>query len=83
MIELFQRICLERDIPSASLRAGDVATVVEILPGTLESGGEPGYAIEVTNSVGDTRAVVFVAASPVRELTLQEIIVARPILSTE
>ena len=82
MIELFQRICLERDIPSASLRAGDVATVVELLPGTPESGGEPGYALEITNAVGETRAVVFVAASAVRELTPQEVLHARPLAPT-
>ena len=80
MIELFQRICQERDIPSASLRVGDVATVVELLPGTTESGGEPGYALEVTNAVGETYAVVFVAASAVRKLTPHEILHARPLV---
>jgi hypothetical protein len=64
--KLFQRVALTTDIPQHNLRQGDVAVVVEHLPGTEASGGEDGYALEVFNAVGDTTAVVIVPASAVK-----------------
>ena len=55
-IELYQRVALTRDLPEHNLCKGDVAVVVEHLPGTLASGGEAGYALEVFNAVGGSQA---------------------------
>ena len=76
-IKLYQRVALTTDIPQYNLRQGDVAVVVEHLPGTAASGGEDGYALEVFNAVGDTIAVVIVPASAVKPLTEHEILQAR------
>ena len=38
-IELYQRVALTRDLPEHNLCKGDVAVMVEHLPGTLASGG--------------------------------------------
>jgi len=78
-IELFQRVALARDLPDHGLRIGDVATVVEELPATEDSGGEVGYALEVFNAVGETIAVVIVPASAVKPLTEDEVLQARPL----
>jgi hypothetical protein len=48
--------------------------VVEHLPGTLASGGEEGYALEVFNFVGETITVVMVPVSAVKPLTENEIL---------
>jgi Domain of unknown function (DUF4926) len=76
-IKLYQRVALTTDIPQYNLRQGDVAVVVEHLPGTAASGSEDGYALEVFNAVGDTIAVVMVPASAVKPLTEREILQAR------
>jgi len=41
--DLFQRVALRIDLPEHSLRKGDVATIVEHLPG---KNGEDGYALK-------------------------------------
>jgi hypothetical protein len=82
-IELYQRIALTRDLPEHNLCKGDVAVVVEYLPGTSASGGEDGYALEIFNAVGETIAVVLVPASAVQPLTENEIFQVRPLSVTE
>lgn len=65
-IDLFQRVALRIDFPEHGLRKGDVATIVEHLPGQNR---EDGYALEVFNAVGDTIAVITVPESAVEPLT--------------
>lgn len=81
-IELYQRVALTRDTPEYNLYKGDVAVVVEHLPGTAASGGEDGYALEVFNAIGETIAVVMVPASAVKPLTENEILQIRLLRST-
>ena len=50
-IDLFKRVALRIDIPEHGLRKGDVATIVEHLPG---KDGEDGYALEVFNAIGES-----------------------------
>jgi hypothetical protein len=76
-IELYQRVALTRDTPEHNLYKGDVAVVVEHLPGTAASGGEDGYALEVFNAIGETIAVVMVPASAEKPLTETEILQIR------
>ena len=82
-IELYQRVALTRDLPEHNLCKGDVAVVVEHLPGTLASGGEEGYALEVFNSVGETITADMVPVSAVKPLTKNEILQVRPLSMTE
>lgn len=81
-IKLYERVALTRDIPEHNLYKGDVAVVVEHLPGTAASGGEDGYALEVFNAIGETIAVIMVSASSVKPLTENEILQIRLLSST-
>jgi hypothetical protein len=78
-IKCYQRVALTQDIPEHNLCKGDVAVVVEFLPGTAATGGEGGYALEVFNAIGETLAVVMVPASAVEPLTENEILHVRPL----
>ena len=78
-IELFKRVSLRVDLPEHGLRKGDVATIVEHLPG---KDGEDGYALEVFNAVGDTIAVITVPQSAVEPLTADVIPSVRPLAQT-
>lgn len=75
-IELFKRVALKIDIPDQGLRKGDVATIVEYLPG---KDGEDGYALEVFNAIGESIAVVMVPESAVEPLTGDKIPSVRPL----
>lgn len=75
-IDLFKRVALRIDIPEQALRKGDVATIVEHLPGKV---GEDGYALEVFNAVGETIAVITVPESDVEPLTADRIPAVRPL----
>ena len=82
-IELFSQVALARDIPDEGLRCGDVATVVEKLPGTRASGGEEGYILEVFNAIGETITVVTVPVSAVEPLRASEVLSVRPFQQTK
>jgi Domain of unknown function (DUF4926) len=82
-IRLYQRVALTTDLPTHGLYKGDVAVVVEHLPGTPATGDEAGYALEVFNAVGETIAVVIVPASAVQPLTENEIFQVRPLSLTK
>lgn len=71
---LYKRVALARDIAERGLKAGDVATVVEKLPATAESGGEPGLVLEFFNAIGETEAVVVLPESAVQPLAANEIL---------
>jgi len=78
-IDLFKRVALKIDIPEQGLRKGDVATIVEHLPG---KNMEDGYALEVFNAVGESIAVVMVPESAVEPLTADKIPSVRPLAKT-
>jgi len=78
-IELFKRVALRIDVPEHGLCKGDVATIVEHLPGKV---GEDGYALEVFNAVGETIAVITVPESAVEPLTADRIPSVRPLAKT-
>ncbi len=73
-VSLYQKIALAKDIPEYGLRKGDVAMVVEELPPTEESHGEKGYALEVSNAIGETIDVVIVPESSIKPLTKKEVL---------
>jgi hypothetical protein len=76
-IEFYQRVALTRELPQHNLRAGSVAVVVEHLPGTPETKGEGGVALEVYNAVGETIAVAIVPMSAVKPPSQDEILKVR------
>ena len=78
---LFTEVALTRDILEHGLSQGDVATVVDRLPGTAASGGEDGYAMEVFNAVGESIAVVAVPCSAVEPVSPNQVLAARARLS--
>ncbi len=78
-LELFTRVALKVDLPEEGLRKGDVATIVEHLPG---KDCEDGYALEVFNAVGETISVVTVPQSAVEPLTANQILSARSLART-
>jgi hypothetical protein len=75
-IDLFKRVALRIDIPEHALRKGDVATIVEHLPG---KNGEDGYALEVFNAIGESIAVITTPESAVEPLTADKIPSVRPL----
>ena len=75
-IEMFKEVALRRDVPEHNLRAGDVGTVVEILP--HPTGGPRGVILEVFNAVGETIAVVTVPETDIQPLTADGIFNVRP-----
>lgn len=79
---LFTEVALAQDIPEYGLQRGDVATVVEHLPGTQASGGDEGYALEIFNAVGESIAVVAVPVSAVESLQPTQVLSARSRLSS-
>ncbi len=78
-IDLFKRVALRVDIPEHGLRKGDVATIVEHLPG---KNGDDGYALEVFNAIGETIAVITTPESAVEPLTADEIPSVSPLQKT-
>jgi hypothetical protein len=75
MIELYKEAVILRDIPEDRLHAGDVGTVVEILP--HPTGGPRGIILEVFNVLGDTIAIVTLPETEVEALADDEVWHAR------
>ena len=71
--KLFSRVALSVDIPEHGLKAGDVATVVDI----HAAGARTGYSLELFNALGDTIAVVVVDEAQIELLREDEILHAR------
>ena len=67
MIEEFDQVALTVDLPDFHLKAGDMATVVDITPNGKQ------YTLEFFNFDGDTIAVVPVSPSQVWQIGSKEI----------
>jgi hypothetical protein len=74
-IELFKEVAIRRDLPEKKLRAGDIGTVVEMLP--HPSDGPKGVMLEIFNGLGETVAVVTVSELDVEPLTANEVFSVR------
>ena len=75
MLELYQRISLNRDFPEYNLKKGDIATLVDTVP--HPTGGEDGYVLEVFNALGESLNVIVVPFSAVEPLKQDEILSVR------
>ena len=69
--KLYQEIVLLQDIPDAGLRAGDVATLVEMIPHPNQ--GETGAVLEIFNALGDSLRVVTVPLSVIAPLQADQV----------
>lgn len=74
-LELYQEVALTCDLPEYGLRAGDIATLIDIVP--HPRGGEEGCILEVFNAVGESIAVITVPISRVEVLRSDEILTIR------
>ena len=72
--ELYSDVMVNRDVPHARLRRGDVVKLVEFHPG---SDGETGYSVEVINAFGDALRVAAVAQDDLAPLRADEILCMR------
>lgn len=75
MIELYQRISINRDFPEYQLKKGDIATLIDIVP--HPENGEDGYILEVFNAIGESIYVIIVPQSSVTPLKPDEILSVR------
>ena len=78
--ELFREVALTRDFPEHQLRAGDLATLVDLVP--HPSGGENGCVLEVFNAVGKTIAVITAPLFAIEPLGPNEILTVRSLAPT-
>lgn len=70
-VELYKEVVLLRNVTNSSLRAGDVAVLVDIVP--HPAGGEDGAVLEVFNAIGESIDVVTVPCSVVAPLRADQV----------
>ena len=75
-LRLYDRVVLRSPLPEHSLRAGDVATLVDFVD--HPSTGPKGCVLEIFNTLGDSIAVVTVPEADVEPLRADEIFSVRP-----
>jgi hypothetical protein len=76
-LKLYEQVALRRDVPEDGLKAGDVATLVDLVPGP--PGKPEGAVLEVFNAVGQTLCVTSVSVDDVQPLTADEVLGVRPL----
>lgn len=76
-VRLHDRVALRVSLPEHSLRAGDVATLVDFVEHPFS--GPRGCLLEVFNAVGDSVAVVAVPEDAVEPLRADEVLSVRPL----
>lgn len=79
-IDLYQEVILKQDLPEYQLKAGDLATVIDIV--LHPTGKEDGYVLEVFNAIGVSLTVIIVPQSAVKALESDTILTVRSLLKT-
>ena len=76
-LRLYDRVALTTAVPEHGLRAGDVATLVDLVdhPGA----GPRGAVLEIFNAVGESIAVVTVPVTAIAAMSADEILSVRPL----
>jgi hypothetical protein len=74
-LKLYEQVALRRDVPEEGLKAGDVATLVELLP--APAGQPEGAIIEVFNALGHTICVTDVSVEDIEPLNEDEVLAVR------
>lgn len=75
MLDLYQKVSLNRDFPEYNLAKGDIATLIDFVPHPEQ--GEDGYVLEIFNAVGESINVIIVPLSAVESLRDDEILTVR------
>jgi hypothetical protein len=70
-VQLYHEASLTIDLPHEGLKAGDVGTVVELLP--HPAGGPRGVMLEIFSATGHSVAVVTVPETAVEPLSDDEV----------
>jgi hypothetical protein len=78
IIELYNRVSLNRDFPEYNLKAGDIATFIDTVPDP--EGLEEGYVLEIFNVLGESINTVIVPQSAVCALKSTEIASIRSLI---
>jgi hypothetical protein len=74
-LKLFDEVALRVDVPQDGLKAGDVARLVDLVPGPPGVGD--GAVLEVFNALGQSICVTSVRASDVEPLSEDEVFTVR------
>lgn len=74
-LKLYDEVVLRVDVPKDGLKAGDVARLVDLVPGPPGVG--EGAVLEVFNALGETICVTSVRASDVEPLNRDEVFAVR------
>ena len=78
-LQPFQRVALRADFPQHGLRAGDVATLIDLVPHPTDQSKPHGCVLEVFNALGDSIAVITVPETSVQPLRADEVLAIRPL----
>ncbi|MGF1515078.1 MAG: DUF4926 domain-containing protein [Elainellaceae cyanobacterium] len=71
-VELYQEVALSRDLPDHNLRAGDIATLIDLVP--HPSDGEQGCILEIFNAVDNSVTVIAAPISAIKVLQPDQIL---------
>jgi len=74
-LKLYEQVVLRRDVPGEGLKAGDVATLVDIVPGP--PGRPDGAVLEVFNALGHTVCVTSVSVEDVEPVRDDQVLSVR------
>jgi hypothetical protein len=74
-LKMYDQVALRRDVPEEGLKAGDVATLVDLVPGP--PGGPKGAVLEVFNALGHTVCITSVSVEDVQPLQEDEVLSVR------
>lgn len=75
-LQLYDRVALRESFPEHSLRAGDVATLIDFVE--HPSSGPRGCILELFNALGESIGVVTVPEDAVEPLRADEVLSVRP-----
>ena len=71
----YEQVALRRDVPENGLKAGDVSTLLELVPGA--PGRPQGAVVEVFNALGHTVCVTDVSVDDLAPLSEDEVLSVR------
>lgn len=75
MLDLYQKVSLNRDFLEYNLVKGDIATLINLVPHPEQ--GKDGYVLEIFNAIGESINVIIIPMSAVETLRDNEILSVR------
>jgi hypothetical protein len=80
-LKLYEQVALLVDVPEDELKTGDVATLIDLVPGPPGVG--EGALLEVFNALGQSICVTSVRASDVEPLREDEVFTVRRLVAAK